>query len=88
MSRFSDDMIGTLTYLGFLIDLANYDSNLSQEDKQDLMGEVDDRTAELAFRIKAHLDRQDAKIDHLIDLLGQKERGGVEENEYRRRNVL
>lgn len=89
MSRFSDEMIGTVTYLGFLIDLANLNSNLSQEDKQDLMGEVDGRTEELAMRIKAHLDRQDAKIDRIIAALGiEHEKGGEAYEHHDRRNVL
>lgn len=69
MSKFNDDMIGTLTYLGFIISLMNLDENLTQGDKQDLIKSLNDNASIMLYRIKNHLDKQDRKLDYIMEKL-------------------
>lgn len=52
----------TMAFIGFLIGVANYEENLSQSDVQDMIkGALRD--------VHEHLEEQDNKIDHIIELL-------------------
>lgn len=51
-----------MAFIGFLIGVANYEENLSQSDVQDMI--------KVALRdVHEHLEEQDNKIDHIIELL-------------------
>ena len=51
-----------MAFIGFLIGVANYEENLSQSDVQDMIkGALRD--------VHKHLEEQDNKIDHIIELL-------------------
>ena len=52
----------TMAFIGFLIGVANYEENLSESDVQDMIkGALRD--------VHEHLEEQDNKIDHIIELL-------------------
>ena len=56
------NMLDAMAVVGFLIGLANYEENLSQSDVQDMI--------KGALRnVHEHLEEQDNKIDHIIELL-------------------
>ena len=51
-----------MAFIGFLIGVANYKENLTQNDVQDIIkGALGD--------VHEHLEEQDNKIDHIIELL-------------------
>lgn len=51
-----------MAFIGFLIGVANYEENMSQSDVQDMIkGALRD--------VHEHLEEQDNKIDHIIELL-------------------
>lgn len=51
-----------MAFIGFLIGVANYQENLTQNDVQDIIkGALGD--------VHEHLEEQDNKIDHIIELL-------------------
>ena len=52
--------------------VANYNENLTQTDKQELMSGVDKQTSVLLSELHAHLDSQDKKIDKILTMLGEK----------------
>lgn len=56
------NMLDAMAVVGFLIGVANYEENLSQSDVQDMI--------KGALRnVHEHLEKQDNKIDHIIELL-------------------
>lgn len=56
------NMLDAMAVVGFLIGVANYEENLSQSDVQDMI--------KGALRnVHEHLEEQDNKIDHIIELL-------------------
>ena len=57
-----------MSFIGFLIGVANYEENISQSDVQGMIkGALRD--------VHEHLEEQDDKIDHIIELLA----GGKED---------
>ena len=51
-----------MAFIGFLIGVANYDENLTQSDVQDMIKGA-------LQNVHEHLEEQDNKIDHIIELL-------------------
>jgi hypothetical protein len=59
---FNQRTLDAMAFIGFLIGVANYEENLSQSDVQDMIkGALRD--------VHEHLEEQDNKIDHIIELL-------------------
>ena len=60
------DMIGLLS---FFIGLENYGMNLTQNDKADLQKDLSDKSDLLLKEIHQHLEKQDNKIDEILQRL-------------------
>lgn len=59
---FNQRTLDAMAFIGFLIGVANYQENLTQNDVQDIIkGALGD--------VHEHLEEQDNKIDHIIELL-------------------
>lgn len=59
---FNQRTLDAMAFIGFLIGVANYDENVSQSDVQNMI--------KYALRdVHEHLEEQDNKIDHIIELL-------------------
>lgn len=56
------DFIDVLSVLSFVLALINLDENLSQSDKQELIGEFNDKASLLLSEIHEHLEQQDSKL--------------------------
>ena len=50
------DLLDVLNILSFVIGLLNYDENLTQNDKQELLEEI-----------HAHLEEQDIKLEEILN---------------------
>ena len=68
----NNSFLDALNVASFLIGVANYNENLTQTDKQELMSGVDKQTSVLLSELHAHLDSQDKKIDKILTMLGEK----------------
>jgi hypothetical protein len=63
------EFLDILNIIGFVIGVANYEENLTQGDKQDLMQAFDKQTSTLLSDLHKHLDEQDRKIDMILEVL-------------------
>jgi hypothetical protein len=63
------DLLDILNILSFLIGILNYNENLTQGDKQELMQKFDTQTQVLLKEIHEHLDAQDQKIERILEQL-------------------
>lgn len=63
------DFIDVLSIASFVIGLMNLDENLTQGDKQDLQQELADKADNILAEIHKHLEKQDRKIDRIIEKL-------------------
>lgn len=60
------DFLDILGVMSFVLGLMNYDENLTQNDKQDLMQELNAKSDKLLKEIHRHLTEQDKKIDTIL----------------------
>ena len=63
------DFLDWISVMSFLIGIANYQENLTQGDKQDLLHEVDEATEQTIAKVRQHLAEQDKKIDKILEML-------------------
>ena len=64
--------IDFLAIAGLYIGMQNLDLNLTQDDKQDLLNNLADKTEKLLHEIHSHLHQQDGKLDAILLLLEEK----------------
>ena len=62
-------ILDILNIISFVIGIMNYDENLSQSDKQDLMSALNEQTSLLLNGIHKHLKEQDKKLDTILEVL-------------------
>ena len=67
------DFLDIINIVSFAIAIANYNENLNQTDKQDLIHKLDKQTSELLSQLNAHLERQDKNIDNILTMLEVKQ---------------
>jgi hypothetical protein len=60
------DVIGLMS---FMIGIQNLDLNVTQEDAQNIQKELSDKSNLILAEIHAHLEAQDQKIDHILEVL-------------------
>lgn len=62
-------LLDLLNILSFVIGLLNFNENLTQGDKQDLMKELDSKTSLMLDEIHQHLQKQDVEIKTILKKL-------------------
>ena len=67
------DFLDIINIVSFAIAIANYNENLNQTDKQELIHKLEKQTSELLSQLNAHLERQDENIDKLLTMLEVKQ---------------
>jgi len=69
LSNTEFDILDILSVLSFLISVKNLDLNLTQNDKQDLMKELNKEASVLLDEIHGHLAIQDEKLNMILEEL-------------------
>lgn len=62
-------LLDILSVVSFIIGVANYEENMTQSDKQELLQEFNHRMEIALTDIHDHLSIQDAKIDQIFKLI-------------------
>ena len=70
-----DKFLDALAIVSFLVGLQNLEMNITQEDMQNTESKLSNTLREQVKEIHEHLELQDAKINHILEIL--KENGGV-----------
>lgn len=60
------DFIDLLSIMSFVIGLMNYEENLTQSDKQDLMHELDSKMTGLLKELKKELNYQNQLLERIL----------------------
>lgn len=63
------DVLDAMNVLSFLLGIENLNQNMTQNDKQDLVQQLDNKTTRLLNEIHAHLELQDKKLDKILQNL-------------------
>lgn len=71
---FNKDFIDAISFISFMVGIANYDENLSQSDKDDLMKSLDGKTNEMLTRLEKDIDNQNEMIKDITNRLDRIER--------------
>lgn len=61
--------LDAVSLISFLIGVMNLNENLSQNDKQVLVQELNKKAEQLLTEIHTHLENQDKKLDKILGLL-------------------
>ena len=65
------NFIDAVSLLSFFMGLANLDANLTQNDKQEMLEDFNQKIKTALNEIHTHLENQDRKIDEIYYLLTQ-----------------
>ena len=66
---YNKDLMDALNMVGFLVGIANYNENLSQSDKDDIMEKLDTQTKELLETIQGEIERQNMMLEEILERL-------------------
>ena len=66
----NDNFLDALALVGFIIGVMNYNENLSQSDKDDIMEKLDKQTTELLTAIKEDIKEQNDMLREILERLG------------------
>lgn len=71
--KFNQDFLDAISILSFIIGIQNYNENLSQSDKDDIMQQLDRKTAKLLTRIEEDLEQQNDMLREILNRLDKLE---------------
>lgn len=67
--RYNQDMLDALTLVSFLVGVANYNENLTQSDKDDIMRHLDQQTRDILTRVETALEDQNKMLREILERL-------------------
>lgn len=70
---YNQDMLDTITLVSFLIGMANYNENLTQNDKDDIMNHLDEQTKNILLKVQESLEEQNRMLRSIMHRLGMEE---------------
>ena len=70
---FNDDFLDALAVVSFFVGIANYDENLSQSDKDDIMQALDKKTTNILERLENDIERQNEILREILQRLDKLE---------------
>ena len=68
---YNQDFLDALSLVSFMVGIANYNENLSQSDKDDLMTSLDNKTNAMLERLEKDLEEQNVMLRAILEKLGE-----------------
>lgn len=68
-SLYNDNFLDTLSILSFIIGVMNYDENLSQSDKDDMLNKISVQMQALLEHLEKDIDEQNEMLREILQLL-------------------
>lgn len=65
----NQDLLDAISIVSFIIGIANYNENLSQSDKDDLMRRLDEQTKEILDSLTREIELQNDLLRRILELL-------------------
>ena len=66
---YNQDFLDAVALVSFIIGIANYNENLSQSDKDDMMHALDEKANNMLEKLEADLEEQNELLRHILDKL-------------------
>ena len=67
------DFLDAVAIASLVVDILNYNENLTQSDKDDIMNRLDQQTKEILTRVQASLDEQNAMLREILIKLNKEQ---------------
>lgn len=68
---FDDDFLDALAVVGFIIGVMNYEENLSQSDKEDMLQRFDKKAEDILERLEQDLEEQNRMLNEILEILNR-----------------
>lgn len=72
LTMFNDNFLDALAVVGFVISVLNYNENLSQSDKDDIIQQFSVKAEDLLKQLEKDLDEQNDMLREILTLLREK----------------
>lgn len=69
MANYDPGFIDTLNLLSFIVGVKNYQENLTQNDKAEIMNRLDEQTKEILLNVKEELEKQNTMLAKILQEL-------------------
>lgn len=66
---YNQDFLDAISLVSFMIGIANYNENLSQSDKDDMMHALDEKANNMLERLETDLEEQNKLLRQILDKL-------------------
>ena len=66
---YDEELLNAIAIVSFLVGVANYQENLTQSDKDDIMNRLDQQTKDILLEVKKQLEAQNEMLRKIIDKL-------------------
>ena len=66
---YDDSFLDTLSILSFVIGIMNYDENLSQSDKQDMINKFNSKIEDLLHHLDEEIEEQNDMLREILQIL-------------------
>lgn len=66
---YNQDFLDAVSLVSFIIGIANYNENLSQSDKDDMMHALDEKANNMLEKLEADLEEQNVLLRQILDKL-------------------
>ena len=63
---YNQDLLDAVSLLSFIVGVANYNENLTQNDKDDIMRRLDEQTADILRAVQKSLEEQNEMLRELL----------------------
>lgn len=64
-----DDLLNAIALLSFIVGVANYNENLTQSDKDDIMRSLDQQTKDILIKVNESLEKQNEMLKKILNKL-------------------
>lgn len=66
---YNQDFLDAIGLASFIIGIANYNENLTQSDKDDIMHSLDKQTNDILTKVSESLEEQNAMLRQILEIL-------------------
>lgn len=66
---YDQNFLAAIEIISFIVDILNYQENLTQNDKDDIMNRLDQQTKDILEQIQAALDEQNTMLQEILEKL-------------------
>ena len=66
---YDKNFLDAVALVSFIVGIKNYEENLTQSDKDDIMNHLDQQTKDILEKVQAALEEQNKMLQEILDIL-------------------